>query len=137
VTPEGTYTVELYNATVDMTKLPRVLLCTWKILSKDNNVNGDKLFQRFRFVENCKKFNQWQLGILGVWSQLKGCNSDEAASDKAADLVFALVGKFAEAKVSHREYKGKTYTDMILEDFIGDTVLNGPEEIDSQEELPF
>ena len=89
--PEGKYHCVLDDASLDITATPPVLTCKFKALSTNEKIDGKLFWQRFRFADNCMKFNSWQLGVMGVWGSLKDAESDRDAAKLAAYAVFALV----------------------------------------------
>ncbi len=126
--PEGLYPAMLTNTTLDETGEVSVLTCCYAVA--DGKQEGRALWQRFRFNDKSMKFLRWQLGMLHVWKELKGAPNDQEAARKAAELMFAKVDQLkVDLKVSHREYNGKTYEDVII-----DQVLNDP--IDIPNEVP-
>lgn len=143
--PADIYPAMLTNATLDETGDVAVLTCCYAI--SEGPQEGRALWQRFRFNEKSKKFLRWQLGMLHVWSELKGLDDDQDAARKGSELMFAKVDKLKVAlKVTHREYQGKTYEDVIIDDVLNDEtdipneapVINGPEpSFDTSEEIPF
>ncbi len=142
--PEGIYPAMLTNATLDETGDVAILTCCYAVANGAQE--GRALWQRFRFNDKSMKFLRWQLGILHVWRELSTSDSDEVAARKAADLMFAKVDKLkVSLKVSHREYNGKTYEDVIIDDVLKDetyipnevpVITNAPI-MDTKEEIPF
>ena len=148
--PEGIYNCLLDDATLDMTSNPPVLTCKFKAISTNEKISGKLFWQRFRFADNCMKFNSWQLGVMGVWSQLKGAESDFDAAKLAADAIFTLVKSKQSflLKMEHNEYNGKTYENVLVQELTDNEYVNlqeptfgadtgGPASIDSGEEIPF
>lgn len=76
---------------------------------------GKKLWLNLIFKDTTQKFLAWQLGVLGVWKQLKDVTSHEEAAKKAANELWARKGALeCTVEVSHREYQGSTYENVIV-----------------------
>lgn len=145
IIPEGLYKTKLTNATLDETGDVPVLTLAYII--SDGEHEGKALWQRFRFNDKSKKFLCWQLGILHVWKQLSDSPSDQEAARRAADLMFAKVDKLSVTlEISHREWEGKTYENVIIDEIISDESdipnkvplpINTEPTFDSKEDIPF
>jgi len=115
--PEGVYGCNLVDSDADLTKDKPWVNTEWVVCTGD--FEGRKLWKRFYFTDNTLKFNQWQLGILGIWSQLKESGGDHIkAAEIAQGNIYDMVGQgnvYADMKVSHSTYQGKTREDCIID----------------------
>ena len=143
---EGKYVVKLTDSTMDSSKSgeeddPYVIKVEYTITS--GKFEKRKLWQNFRFNTKSIKWLQWQLGLIGAWSEAKECKDQKEAAFKTAEFIFKLVednNAFFRAEVSHREYNGKTYSDVKIEQQISGPVKtenSHPPGIDPNEEIPF
>lgn len=110
--PEGEYNLVIDNVTLDDTDPEKSKIQMVYMHPPTKN----KYFQNFVFNAQgtTMKFLQWQLGVLGVWKELKGCEDHQTAAVKAADLLFGFVGSEVLVELTKRDYNGKTYNNITL-----------------------
>ncbi len=143
----GIYAAKLDNATLDETKADPKISVTYKLS------NGRTTWQNFTFKSTTVKWLAWQLGVIGAWQIAKEkCTDQESFSAVARACLDALgtkIGTYYEAEVTHREYNGKTYTDLKLERAITnaeaasfakaakEAKVPAPPKMNEEEQLPF
>ena len=133
----GKYTALLTNATIDDTNIDK------PVINLEFQEKTTKLWMRLVFTETAMKFLSWQLGVLGVWSELKGSTNSHQAALKAADLLFNMVNKTEVVlEVSHRTYEGKQYHNVIVDSLSsGEPINHAPvlsnSKFNAEEELGF
>lgn len=140
----GTYKAKVHNVTCDLRKpdKPRITV-SYKLES------GQLLFQNMMVSDNSTKYLAWQLGQLGIWQAAW----DKIGKDKDVDnntVTKALVdasqkylGQLCEVEVKHREWEGKTFADVHLNEVVklknhadGLTQTQAPQ-LNTADELPF
>lgn len=113
IIPEGFYAAKLEDVTLDETKAEPKLKLKYKLS------NGRYSWQTFTFKDSTKKWISWQIGVIGAWSNAKVMCTDPTNMSLVAraclDAVGKFIGHYYEAEISHREYNGKTYTDLKLD----------------------
>lgn len=116
IAPAGTYAVKLENVTLDETKADPKLSVRYKLS------NGQTMWQNFTFKSTTKKWISWQVGVIGVWSKategLQDPEAYQAIARATLDAIGTKIGAYYKAEVTHREYNGKTYADLKLEEEI-------------------
>jgi hypothetical protein len=145
---EGIYAARLEDCSLDETKeFPR-LSVRYKLHS------GQTMWQNFTFKDTTKKWISWQIGTIGAWNKAKeSCKNQDDLKEVARACLTAIgefVGSYYDSEVTHREYNGKTYADLKLNQAITQaqakgylapktTLTKAPEapKFDASEELPF
>jgi hypothetical protein len=109
----GVYCAKLDNCTLDETKADPKISVTYKLN------NGRTTWQNFTFKDTTVKWLSWQLGVTGAWARSKEiCKDPDSFKEVARACLTALgekIGTYYEVEITHREYNGKTYTDLKLE----------------------
>jgi len=133
---EGRYIATIVDAKLDTTKVGGPVLKTTWVLDETNA----KIWKDFYFRDTCKTINQWQLGVLGVWSELKGVADHGDAALMAAKIVFNMVDKVkCHIEVKHEEWQGKVSAKMMIKDLVQRpvTAADAAPSLDVNEEIPF
>ena len=133
--PEGEYVCHVYDCKQLTTKKGDPM-----ILVKFQSEEGYAMPVFLTFTDaTVEKFLHWPLGVLGVWSSLKGVESHEEGCEKAADMIFDLVDDETKKFVISCEHS--EYNDKESEKF---TIKSEFEEVDpaipqteAGQELPF
>ena len=149
---EGIYAAKMHDCSCDVSKEPYSLSVQWKLIDGPNK--GQLAFSNYNMKETSKKWLQWQLGILHVWSLGKEKNSLLAATQAMYEGLASLLEKkiCVELEVEHTEYNGNTYANVKINKVLSEVqvqteykaesnpkndVVDNPPEISFGEELGF
>lgn len=117
--PKGRYACVLENATIEETsgnKTPYLNLTT---TISGGEFNNRKLWVKLWMTEGAYNMTSQQLDNLLVFKAIGAQDSQGAFMNKAADLVFQLVGKKIEVAVTgHDVYNDKTYEKTFVTGFL-------------------
>ena len=133
--PEGEYVGHVYDCKQLETKKGAPM-----ILVKFQSEEGYSLPVFLMFTDaTVEKFLHWPLGVLGVWSELKGLTSHEEACEKAADMIFDMVDDESKKFVitcEHQEYNGKESEKFNIKEEYVELDSSIPQ-TEVSEEIPF
>lgn len=109
--PEGEYVVQVDNCTIDMTKTPNRFAIVYKIVGPTQA--NRKLFGNYNLAGQGIGILKKDLKILGLdYSAIK-------KPEQLVELVWTAVNKKVSANVRHREFNGRTYESVYLNDVNG------------------
>lgn len=130
--PEGNYVLKLDEVKCDMSSQPTRFSFIWVILrgidDEESGFAGRKIYAGYQLKEPSVAFFMQDLEKMGV-------NFDKYAdaASLAGDLQ-DLAGTTAECYVKPREYNGKTYYNVYLNEWNTGDVLAG---VNDKDEIPF
>lgn len=137
--PGGQYNVTLDEVSGTLSEDKPIMEVKYKI--NDGDQKDRIVSKKYYFTENTfKKWMPWQLGILGVWHDVKECENFDDGMIKAVELLKDTKKIFsATVEVDDWEYDGKSGTrnDIKIE---AENVANPPETVgtfDKDAEIPF
>ena len=106
--PSGDYRVFLSDLNGDITNEKPFATLQFTV-SESGDYEGRKVFKRFYLTpKTLEKFLPWQLGILGMWNDVKTAESFSKGIEKMIDASYELLGRdeFI-ADISIEVYEGK------------------------------
>ena len=117
--PKGRYACTLDNATIEETKTNKTPYLDLACTIADGDKAGRKLWVKLWMTEGAYNMTSQQLANLMVFDSI-GQQPDQASfMNRAADLVFQLVGKKIEVSVTgHDEYNEKKYEKTFVTGFL-------------------
>lgn len=139
----GNYIVSIDDVSADLTALNPFLNIRYRI--KGSPFANQCVFKRYYFTVNTfKKFMPWQLGIMGIWSEIKDCETFEDGLQLAVELLQDKNTLYnADVELESFEFKGKTglRNNIILDSefagFLPQENQSNESKFDPNEEVPF
>lgn len=139
----GEYQVILVNMNGDVSSDKPYADFKFQVLGTDEDKKT--IFKRYYLTpKTLEKFIPWQMGVLGLWHDIKLADTFSQAVEIMIDKSYDLIGKNTYlAEISVETYEGKNGTqkrnNIVLTDNLGElkTMMKPDQVFDSSEELPF
>jgi hypothetical protein len=144
--PKGRYCAILENAKIEQTPKTGTSYLDMEFVIDGDQHSGRKIWHKLWFTEKAASgMTSQQLDNIMVFKKIGSHETLEAFLNKAAELVFELVGKKFEISVTgHQEWNGKEYPNTFLNGYLdmpNAAVQHIPTKsegtVDGSEEIPF
>lgn len=139
---EGDYIVQLDDLDLDETKIDPKIKLEFRI-ADNSQFKGRKVWKSLLFKDTTRKFTRWQLDVMDGMDQEKKPSTYQEAARQSLEILGKRIGNQYLATISHNEYNGKTYADLVLKDkYLMGTQAAKKEKMqepafDPNEEIPF
>lgn len=126
--PAGEYTGFILGAKINETKSPRVEI-EWRIVDEGSAYANRHVFSSYNLNET---------GIPYLKMDLRTMGFEEITKKNLTEALEGLTGREAKIFVKPREYNGKTYYNVYINENLTNQKLNGSApKVNEHEEIPF